>query len=96
MTFPATEATLLIIFASVQIIGLASLCGARATSGTLAHACFRTLFLCSLLAVGLATMCAISCHSGWWLSCGATLAAMAIGGTLDLKSAEFNMRGADV
>lgn len=82
--FPASESALLFIFASVQVAGLISLICARMTGPSTSHRWLRGMYLCCLVAVGLATMCAIGCNSGWWISCGTTLALMAIGGTLDL------------
>lgn len=82
--FAITESALLFVFASVQVIGLLSLAGTRMSGETCWHRFFCGSFLCCLLAVGMATMYAITCHSGWWVSCGATLSVMSVGGTLDL------------
>jgi hypothetical protein len=82
--FLSPESSLLLIFAAVQICGLLSLIAARMTGGCAWHRFFCGTYLCSLLAVGLTTMLAIGCHSGWWVSCAATLALMSVGGTMDL------------
>lgn len=82
--FSSLESLLLVFFASVQVCGVISLIATRMTGGCAWHRMFCGLYLCSLIAVGLATMLAIGCHSGWWVSCGATLALMSVGGTLDL------------
>jgi hypothetical protein len=82
--FPTPESVLVLIVASVQICGISSLMATRMSGGHAWHRFFCGLYLCSLVAVGLATMLAIGCHSGWWVSCGATLAVMSVGGTLDL------------
>jgi hypothetical protein len=81
---PATESALLFIFASVQVIGLISLAGARLSGTSVWHRYYCGAFLGALIAVGAATMFAITCHSGWWVSCGATLSLMSVGGTIDL------------
>ena len=78
-----SESTLLWSFVVIQVIGLTSLICARIKCQTVPHACFRVGFLISLLAVGFATMCAVGCASDWWISCGTTLALMAVGGTVD-------------
>lgn len=81
--FPATDSALLFIFASVQIVGLLTLAGARMSNTSSWHRYYCGAFLCSLVAVGAATMFAVSCHNGWWLSCGTTLSLMSVGGTID-------------
>lgn len=82
-----TESTLLIAFVVVQILGIATLFCARIKGQALINRVFRTSFLVSLVAVGLATMCAVGVASDWWISCGTTLAVMAVGGSLDCGQA---------
>lgn len=84
---PAHEPALLLAFASIQVLGIVSLLGTRLSGDTCWHRFFCGAFLCCLLAVGGSTMFAITCHSGWWVSCGATLAVMSVGGTMDLGRA---------
>ena len=82
-----SESTLLLCFLVVQIVGLVSLMCARVKGHSLLHRAGRSLFLVSLVAVGLATMCAVGCASDWWVSCGTTLSVMVVGGTFDLGRA---------
>jgi cell division protein FtsW (lipid II flippase) len=81
---PASEMTLICFYASVQVLGLMSLICARLTGECWQHRLSRGAFLSCLVAVGLATMLAVGSNSGWWVSCGATLSLMSVGGTLDL------------
>jgi hypothetical protein len=82
--FIAHESSILVCFAAIQILGLISLVGMRLTGQSSWRGVFRGAFVLCLLGVGLAAMFAVSCHSGWWISCGATLAVMAVVGTLDV------------
>lgn len=81
---PSIETALLFFCASVQVWGLGSLVCLRSSTTHAAHGVWRGVYLLALLAVGAACMFAVSCHSLWWVSCGATLAVMSICGTLDL------------
>lgn len=80
----AHESSILFCFALIQLLGLLSLAGMRLTGHSPRRGVFRGAFVCCLLGVGLAAMFAVSCHSSWWMSCGATLAVMAVVGTLDM------------
>lgn len=81
--FAVTESALLFVLASVQIVGLLSLLATRASNASSWHRYYCGAFLCSLVAVGAATMFAVSCNHGWWVSCGTTLSLMSVGGTID-------------
>jgi hypothetical protein len=79
-----SESALLVLLAATQILGLSSLACVRLRGDSLLHRFFRGTFMLALLAVGLATLGAVACGSGWWVSCGTTLSLMSVGGTIDL------------
>jgi hypothetical protein len=80
----ADESSFLFFFVLIQILGLLSLAGARLAETSRWHRFFRGAFLLCLTGVGVATMLAVGCHSGWWICCSATLAIMAVGSVFDL------------
>ena len=70
---------------AVQMIGLASVVAARMWPQSPAQTRCQWFFFISLAGVGLATMLALACGSGLWVSCAATLSLMSVGATLDLR-----------
>lgn len=68
----------------VQAVGLASIFLARLQPVCrYCSAGCRMIFLTSLVGVGLATMYAIGCNTGWWMFPATTLSLMAVGATSD-------------
>jgi hypothetical protein len=71
----------------VQLLGLASVFCARLSERSWAQCLCQRVFYGCLVLVGCATVAALLLGSGYWASCGATLAIMAVGVTFDLGRA---------
>jgi hypothetical protein len=67
----------------VQLLGLASMLFARFSERSRAQHYSQRCFFGCLVLVGGAAMAAICLGNGHWLSCGTTLALMAVGVTFD-------------
>jgi hypothetical protein len=74
----------LVLLGAAQVVGLGCLFCVRLRASSALRGYFRGAFLCSLVAVGAATLYAVAYGSGWWVSCGTTLSLMSVGGTIDL------------
>ena len=84
---PYFEFGLFLVAALVQVMALASVAFARLSERCPAECVCRRLFCLFLLLVGSSALAAVMLGSGYWLSFSATLATMAVGGTLDLRHA---------
>ena len=67
----------------VQLLGIASMLFARVSERSKAQHYSQRCFFGCLVLVGSAALAAVSLGSGAWLSCGITLAVMAVGATID-------------
>ena len=85
--FPSQEAAIFSAVCAVQALAAASVVLARITEGCPAQVCFQRVYVVLLLMLGGLTLATVFSDSGYWLSFGATLALMALGGTLDLGRA---------
>lgn len=73
---------------ALQVVGLASMLLARMPHATLLHNCCRPLFIACLIVVGLATIYAMGSQTSSWAWYGTTFSLLAVGGTMDLGSAQ--------
>lgn len=73
---------------AMEFLALASVMLARRSEGSPRQTCCQCLFFASLALVGAATMLTLGLGSGYWPLCGATLSAMALGATLDLRRSQ--------
>lgn len=67
----------------VQMLGIASVFFARCCERSRAQNSSQRCFYCCLCLVGCAALGAVLLGNGYWLSCGTTLALMAVGVTFD-------------
>ena len=75
------EATLFWCAVAIQLAGLFSMVLSRLSrSGW-----YQAVYLVCLLIIGAATMWTTACGSDYWMSFGATLAAMCVGAILDFR-----------
>ena len=81
-----TEALVFWIVVTTQVVGGLSVVIARLSERTWGTAVFQRTFFVCLLAIGLATMVALSCQAGIWISGAMTLSMMSVGATLDFGS----------
>jgi|GEM_PF-2505818 hypothetical protein len=78
--------TFFVVLVTVQLIGIATIFGARLSEQTRYHHLWQWAFLAALLLVGVTSVLAMGiagCNGLW---CAGTLATMVIGGTLDLRN----------
>jgi hypothetical protein len=71
----------------VQLFGLLVLAAARSGQASPEGKWLQAAFFLTMGLIGVAAMAAFQVGSGCWASCGATLAVMAVGATIDLPSA---------
>lgn len=81
---PTYEVSLFAIAAIVQVLGVATVVVARLSERWPVRSCWYPLCYFGLLAVGGMTLIAVATGHGVWLSCGITLALMAVGATIDI------------
>ncbi|MCO6456440.1 MAG: hypothetical protein J5I93_14175 [Pirellulaceae bacterium] len=79
----SSELILFVAAVVIQVLGLASAVFARLSERWVRRASWYPLFYCALLAVGGMTLLAVAVGHGIWISCGMTLAIMAVGATFD-------------
>jgi hypothetical protein len=82
--FPTYEAVVFLTVCAIQLLAVASVVSVHLTVGTIEQAWCHRLFFLALLLIGGITMAAVFTGSGHWFTFAATLALMAVGGTLDL------------
>jgi hypothetical protein len=85
--FPTYEAAIFSAVCAVQALAIASVVLARITEGCVGQVCFQRVYVALLLVLGGLTLATVFSGSGYWMSFGATLAMMALGGTIDLGRA---------
>ena len=83
---PTCEMWLFATAAVIQMLGMATVVVARLSERWPTHRYCYPLCYLGLLAVGGMTLLAVAVGHGIWLSCGLTLALMAVGATLDVGS----------
>lgn len=81
-----TEPLCFAVAVLIQIVGLASMCAARLNEHSGLQKWTQRLFFASLASLGAVTIGAVVFQAAYGLWCGTTLALMAVGATLDLKS----------
>jgi hypothetical protein len=86
--FPSPEAAIFCAVCSVQALAVASVALARLSEGCAEQICFQRLYVGLLLLVGGLTLATVFADSVHWMSFGATLTLMALGGTFDLGRAK--------
>ena len=74
------------IAVAIQAAGAISVVAIRLTERSWSGVLFRRMFFVCLLAVGLATMLALSHGAAAWLPCASTLGLMSVGATVDFGS----------
>jgi len=77
---------LVLVFAGIEALGLASAWLARIGEGSPRQGSFQRLFLGCLGVVGVAGILSLELPPGYWLSCGATLALMVLAATCDFHT----------
>ncbi|MEQ8791364.1 MAG: hypothetical protein RIC55_34195 [Pirellulaceae bacterium] len=85
--FPSYEAAIFTTVTVIQVLAVASVVSVRLAVGVAEQTWCHRLFFVALLALGGITMATVFAGSGHWFSFAATLALMAVGGTLDLGQA---------
>ncbi len=75
------------LLVAVQMLGVASACLVRVCENSHCLAFFQWSFFACLVLVGLSTGVALLIGPGVWLACAASLAAMVLTATFDLKGA---------
>jgi hypothetical protein len=82
--FPTYEAAVFAAACAIQALAMISVALARLSEGCAEQSCFQRLYVVGLLLIGGLTLASVFGDSSYWLSFGATLALMALGGTIDL------------
>lgn len=82
--FPSQDAAVFTAVCLVQALAVASVVLARLALGVGEQRWCHCLFVVALLLIGGLTMAAVFANSGHSFTFGATLALMAVGGTLDV------------
>lgn len=85
--FPTHEAAVFCAVCAIQVLAIASVVLARISEGCAGQRCCQHAYVILLLVLGGLTLVTVFSNSGYWFSFGATLAMMALGGTLDLGRA---------
>ena len=70
----------------LQIVGIASVCFARAADNTTTQRRWQILFFVCFASLGVAVIWAFRISSGCWIACSTTLALMTVGATFDTRS----------
>lgn len=83
--FALSDSAFCYLSIGLQICGIASVVAARLWESTPGAVVWRSLCLTLLCLVGCLATASIAWECGCWQTCGITMAAMAVGATLDMR-----------